>query len=225
MGQTVELEAKDGHLCSAYEASPHTPHHRGGLVIVQEIFGVNAHIRSVADGYAEEGYYCIAPALFDRDKPGIELGYTPDDLAIGRQIPEKIGIDAMLLDIEAAHDAAAVAGKVGIVGYCLGGSLAWLAATRLPRFAAASCYYGGRIKTYAGEKPHCPVQMHFGETDQSIPLSDVDKIRDNVPARLVEVFTYPAGHAFNRDAGASYEPQSAKLARERTLTLLRENVG
>jgi carboxymethylenebutenolidase len=225
MGQTIELEAKDGFLVSAYEASPHTAHHRGGLVIIQEIFGVNAHVRKVADSYADEGYYCIAPAIFDRDRPGIDLDYNPDGIAAGRASVEKIGFDAMLLDIDAARAAAASAGKVGVVGYCLGGSLAWLAATRLRGFAAASCYYGGRIVGAAGEQPHCPVQMHFGDKDTSIPLTDVEKIRKNVPARLVEIFVYPAGHAFNRDGGASWDPNSAKLARERTLAFFREHVG
>ncbi len=225
MGQTIELEAADGHVFSAYEAAPRTAHHRGGLVIIQEIFGVNAHIRSVADGWAAEGYYCIAPAIFDRDTPGFDRGYAQPDMEAGRTIAGKIGMDAMLFDTEAARGAAAVAGKVGVVGYCLGGSLAWLAATRLHGFAAASCYYGGRIAAVAGEKPRCPVQMHFGEKDQSIPIADVEKIRDNVPKRLVEVFVYPAGHAFNRDGSQNWEPNSAKLARERTLELFRERVG
>lgn len=224
MGQTIKLQASDGHEFSAYEASPRVKH-RGGLVVIQEIFGVNEHVRKVADGYAADGYYCIAPALFDRGEPGIELGYGPDALAVGRPMVDKIGMDNMLLDVEAARAAAASAGKVGVVGYCLGGSLAWLAATRLHGIAAASCYYGGRIAVSAGEKPRCPVQMHFGERDQSIPVADVEKIRANVPVRLVEVFVYPAGHAFNRDAGSNYEPQSAELARERTLSLFREHVG
>jgi carboxymethylenebutenolidase len=225
MGQTIELEAADGHLFSAYEAAPHAAHHRGGLVIVQEIFGVNAHIRRVADGYADDGYYVIAPAIFDRDRPGIELAADQEGMAAGRAAVEKIGLDAMLLDIDAARAAAASAGKVGIVGYCLGGSLAWLAATRLDGFAAASCYYGSRIAATADEKPRCPVQMHFGDKDQSISAADVEKIRENVPSRFVEIFVYPAGHAFNRDGGASWEPNSAKLARERTLKLFGEHVG
>jgi len=225
MGQTIELEAKDGFLFSAYEAAPHAKHHRGGLVIVQEIFGVNAHIRKVADSYAEAGYYAIAPAIFDRDSPGMDLAYDQDGIAVGRTAVEKIGMDAMLLDIDAARAAAASAGKVGIVGYCLGGSLAWLAATRLQGFAAASCYYGSRIAATAGEKPHCPVQMHFGDKDTSIPVSDVEKIRENVPPRLVDIFVYPAGHAFNRDVGQHWDAASAKLARERTLKLLSEHVG
>ncbi len=225
MGQTIELEAADGHTFSAYEASPHAAHHRGGLVVIQEAFGVNEHVRAVTDGFAAEGYYCISPALFDREKPGMELGYGPEVFAVVRPLMEKIGMDNMLLDVDAARVAAASAGKVGVVGYCLGGSLAWLAATRLHDVAAASCYYGGRIAANAGEKPRCPVQMHFGDKDQSISIADIDKIRDNVPARLVEIFVYPAGHGFNRDVTASFEPNSAKLARDRTLKLFREHVG
>jgi carboxymethylenebutenolidase len=225
VGQTIKLEASDGHSLSAYEAAPSSGKHRGGLVVIQEIFGVNEHIRRVTDGWAVDGYYCIAPAIFDRAKTGVDLDYSPESIAAGRSLFEQIGLDKMLLDVEAARAAAASAGKVGVVGYCLGGSLAWLAATRLHGIAAASCYYGGRIASVAGEKPRCPVQMHFGEKDQSISAADVEKIRANVPARLVEIFTYPAGHAFNRDVGQNYDPASAKLARERTLALFRKHVG
>jgi carboxymethylenebutenolidase len=225
MGQIIELEASDGFDFSAYEAGPSSGKHRGGLVVIQEIFGVNEHIKRVTDGWAAEGYYCIAPAIFDRAKAGVDLDYSSESVAVGRSMVDQIGLDKMLLDIESARAAAASAGKVGVVGYCLGGSLAWLAATRLRGVAAASCYYGGRIAGFAGEKPHCPVQMHFGEKDQSIPLSDVEKVRANTPSRLVEIFTYPAGHAFNRDVGQSFDPQSAKLARERTLTLFRKHIG
>jgi carboxymethylenebutenolidase len=225
MGQTIELEASDGQSFSAYEAAPSSGKHRGGLVVIQEIFGVNEHIRKVTDGWAADGYYCIAPAIFDRAKKDVDLDYSPESIAAGRSMFEQIGLDTMLLDVEAARAAAASAGRVGVVGYCLGGSLAWLAATRLHGVAAASCYYGGRIPAFAGEKPRCPVQMHFGDKDQSIPMADVEKIRANVPKRLVEIFVYPAGHAFNRDAGSNYEPQSAKLARERTLELFRQHIG
>ncbi|MGH6922971.1 MAG: dienelactone hydrolase family protein [Propylenella sp.] len=225
MGQWIKLKASDGHELSAYEVAPQTAHHRGGLVVIQEIFGVNAHIRSVADGWAAEGYYCIAPAIFDRAERGVEIGYSPDEIAKGRNLAGEVGMDKMLLDVEAARAAAASAGKVGVVGYCLGGSLAWLAATQIAGSAAASCYYGGRIPDSASEKPRCPVQMHFGETDQSIPMSAVEKVRAAVPPS-VEVFTYPgAGHAFNRDGSANWEPQAAKLAKERTLALFRKHIG
>ncbi len=224
MGQTIRLTASDGHEFSAYEATP-AGSPRGGLVVIQEAFGVNEHMRKVTDGFAAEGYYAISPALFDRDRPGIELGYGPDVFAIVRPLMEKIGMDNMLLDVEAARAKAASAGKVGVVGYCLGGSLSWLAATTLDGVAAASCYYGGRIAASLGPKPRCPVQMHFGDKDQSIPLSDVEKIRAAVPADTVEIFVYPAGHAFNRDVGDHYDPGSAKLALQRTLELFRTHVG
>jgi carboxymethylenebutenolidase len=225
VGQTIKLRASDGHELSAYEAAPSAGKHRGGLVVIQEIFGVNEHMKRVTDGWAADGYYCVAPAIFDRARTGVDLDYSPESIASGRSMFEQIGLDKMLLDVEAARMAAASAGKVGVVGYCLGGSLAWLSATRLHGVAAASCYYGGRIPAFAGEKPHCPVQMHFGEKDQSIPMSDVEKVRANVPSRLVEIFTYPAGHAFNRDVGQNYEPESARLARERALAFFRKHVG
>ena len=224
VGQTITLEASDGQSFSAYEAATSSGKHRGGLVVIQEIFGVNKHIRDVTDGWAADGYYCIAPAIFDRAKKGVDLDYSPESIATGRSLFEQVGIEKMLFDVEAARAAAASAGKVGVVGYCLGGSLAWLAATRLQGVAAASCYYGGRIIASANEKPRCPVQMHFGEKDQSIPLTDVEKIKAAVPLS-VEIFIYPAGHAFNREAGQNYEPVSARLARERTLSLFRRHVG
>lgn len=223
MGRTIELKASDGHAFKAYEARPEGEP-RGGLVVIQEIFGVNAHIRNVTDGWAAEGYYCIAPAIFDRGEPGFDRGYSPDDVEAGRTMAGTIGMEAMLRDIDAARAAAASAGKVGVVGYCLGGSLAWLAATRLAGVAAASCYYGGRIADSASEKPRCTVQMHFGEKDQSIPMENVEKVRAAVTS-MVEIFTYPAGHAFNRDGGANWEPGSAERAKARTLELFRKNVG
>jgi carboxymethylenebutenolidase len=223
MGQTIRLKASDGHEFGAYEAKPEGEH-RGGLVVIQEIFGVNQHIRKVTDGWAAEGYFCIAPSIFDRASPGFDRGYSPDDVEAGRKAAGEIGLDRMLLDVEAARAAAASAGKVGVVGYCLGGSLAWLSATRLDGVAAASCYYGGRIVESASEKPSCPVQMHFGEKDQSITMESVEKIRAVVPSS-VEIFTYPAGHAFNRDGGANWEAGSASRARERTLALFRKHVG
>jgi carboxymethylenebutenolidase len=223
MGQTIKLTASDGHELTAYEAAPQGEA-RGGLVIIQEIFGVNEHIRAVTDGWAAEGYHCVAPALFDRERPGIESGYSPEEMEAGRSLVGQIGLDAMVRDVDAARAAAASAGKVGVVGYCLGGSLAWLAATRLDDVAAASCYYGGRIPDHATETPRCPVQMHFGEKDQSIPMENVEKVRAAVPS-TVEIFTYPAGHAFNRHGGANWEPQSAGRAKERTLALFRKHVG
>lgn len=224
MGQIVELEAWDSFDFTAYEAAPTSGPHRGGLVIIQEIFGVNDHIRSVADGWAEEGYYCIAPALFDREKRGTAFSYDTEGLEAGRSLTTKLGFETMLMDIQSACIAASSAGRVGVVGYCLGGSLAWLAATRLERVSAASCYYGRHIVQHASEAPRCPVQMHFGEADPMIPPSDVETVRAAVPSS-VEIYTYPGGHAFNRHGHDGYEANSAKQARDRSLALFHKYVG
>jgi len=218
----IELVAGDGFKLSAYRADPSgTP--RGGLVVLQEIFGVNSHIKSVCDGYAADGYLAIAPALFDRYQRDVDLGYTPDDIAKGRVLKAKSDNDAALRDVAAARDAVAKAGKVGIVGYCWGGLVTWLAASRLPGFACAVPYYGGGMTDAIGETPRCPVMAHFGEWDQVIPVAGVDKLKAAHPD--IEVFIYAADHGFNCDQRASYDAISAKLARERTLEFLRENVG
>jgi carboxymethylenebutenolidase len=222
MGRTIDLTASDGHRLQAYEALPHGEV-RGGIVVVQEIFGVNGHIRRVADGYAKDGYRVIAPALFDRVRPGIELGYTDADVAKGRAIREQVGFEQALADVTAALTVLREAGKVGIVGYCWGGTVAWLAAARIDGFAAVSSYYGGGIGKFAGEKPRCAARCHFGEKDHAIPLGEVDSVRKANPG--VEVFLYPAGHGFNCDERASYEPASAALARARSLELFRAHVG
>ena len=225
MGATIMLTASDGHRFGAHEARPAgTP--RGGLVVVQEIFGVNPHVRRVADGFAADGYHVIAPALFDRAELGVELGYESADVERGRNLRQEISLDEMLLDIDACRVALAAFGKVGLVGYCLGGSLAWLAATRLDGFAAAVGYYGGMIAAHLDESPRMPVMLHFGEEDSGIPMADVARIRAAADSALVQVFTYPhAGHAFNRDGNKAWHEASAKLARERTLAFLREHVG
>lgn len=225
MGQTITLTTDDGHRLSAHEAKP-AGAARGGLVVVQEIFGVNAHIRKVTDGYAAAGYRAIAPAIFDRAEPGVDLGYDAADRDKGLALRQKIGLDQTLLDIAAAAAALKGAGKTGVVGYCLGGSLAWLAATRLDGLAAAVGYYGGMIAAHLGETPRCPVMLHFGENDAGIPMSDVDKIKATVDQARVQVFVYPgAGHAFNRDGSANWHEASAKLALRRTLEFLAEHLG
>lgn len=224
MGSMVTLTASDGHRLAAYRAEPQGAP-RGGIVVIQEIFGVNDHIRKVTDSYAAEGYLAIAPALFDRIRPNFEVGYGPEDIAAGRELKGKADTDAALRDIAAARDAIRDAGKLGVVGYCWGGFLAWLAATRLDGFAAASSYYGGGIGTVAGEKPRCPVIMHFGEKDHAIPLSEVDKVRKAQQGRNVEIHVYPAEHGFNCDQRGSYHAESAKLARQRTLEFFRKHVG
>jgi carboxymethylenebutenolidase len=222
---TITLKTSDGHQFKAYEAKPAGPV-RGGLVVVQEIFGVNAHIKRVADGFAADGYHVLSPALFDRAERDIELGYEKDDVARGRGLREKISLDEMLLDIAACGAALKGAGKVAMVGYCLGGSLAWLTATRLPGFAATIGYYGGMIAKQLDEKPKCPVMLHFGELDGGIPMTDVAAIKAAVDPKLVQVFSYAgAGHAFNRDGNHAHHEPSAKVARERTLAFLRQHVG
>ncbi len=222
---TITLTAADGHQFSAYEAVP-AGDPRGGLVVVQEIFGVNAHIRDVADGYAADGYRVIAPAIFDRAERDVELDYDRDNAQRGMALRQKIDIAEMLADIEACIAALKPAGKVGIVGYCLGGSLAFLAAIRSAGLSAAVGYYGGMIAKHLDETPKCPVMLHFGEEDGSITPDDIAAIRAAVDPKLVQTFTYAgAGHAFNRAGNHAHHEPSAALARERSLAFLRQQIG
>lgn len=217
MGEHVILTAEDGHKLGAYVARPDRPA-KGGLVVVQEIFGVNEHIRAATDGFAADGYLAVAPALFDRIRPGIELGYDEAGVAEGRALRPQVGWDATVLDAAAAMAMAAEAGKVGVVGYCWGGSVAWLAATRL-KPAAAVGYYGGHIHEFAAENPSCPVMLHFGEADAGIPLDNVEVVRAAQPEVMIHL--YPgAGHGFNCDLRGSYHADSAELARRRSLAFL-----
>jgi carboxymethylenebutenolidase len=218
----ITLTAGDGVSIGAYRAEP-AGEPRGAIVVLQEIFGVNPHIRSVADRYAEQGYLAIAPALFDRVKPGIELGYEQDDMKNGMAIQKETKPDDTLKDIEAAIAEASKAGKVGVVGYCWGGSLAYAAACKLSGIAAAVGYYGGGIASMLEQKPKVPVMLHFGEQDAHIPMSDVEKIKAALPG--VPIYTYAAGHGFNCDARASYDKSSADLALSRTLPFLKDYVG
>jgi len=222
MGAFIELTASDGVRISAYEAAPAAAP-RGALVVVQEIFGVNGHIRSVCDGYAAEGYRAIAPALFDRYERGVDIGYTPADVARGRELKARAMTDAALRDIAAARDAVAGAGKVGIVGYCWGGFITWMSASRVQGFACAVPYYGGGMLEAVGEHPRCPVLAHFGENDKGIPVAGVRDFAKAHPE--VQVFIYAADHGFNCDQRAAYDPPSAKLARERTLSFLHQHMG
>ena len=222
MSRTIELAASDGHRLQAYVAQPDgTP--RGGLVVVQEIFGVNSHIRSVADGYAAQGYLAIAPALFDRAERNVELGYSAPDRQRGSALKAACGNETPLLDIAAAMAHVRSAGKTGMVGYCWGGLLCWLSACKLDGIAASAPYYGGGMPEHARLVPRCPVMAHFGELDAHIPLASVEAFRAAQPA--VTVHLYPAQHGFNCDQRESYHAPSAALARERTLALLREHVG
>lgn len=222
MGRWIELTAADGTTVSAWRAEPKGAP-RGGLVVVQEIFGVNSHIRGVCEGYAAEGYVAIAPALFDRIEPRVDLGYLPDDVARGRELKAQASLDSALADVEAARAAVASAGKVGVVGYCWGGYVAWMSASRLAAFACAVPYYGGGMLEAAAERPRCPVLAHFGEMDPMIPVDGVRRFAAAHPES--QVLIYPANHGFNCDQRASFDAPSAKLARERTLAFLRQHVG
>jgi len=223
MGETIQLTAADGHVFDAYRARPEGAP-RGGVVVIQEIFGVNVHIRDVADGFAGEGYLAVAPAIFDRFEKGVDLGYTADDIAVGREFKAKgnENLDNVMADVKAAWEAASAAGKVGITGYCWGGVVVWAAACRLD-FNAAACYYGGGIIDLNDEAPKCPTILHFGKNDQSIPMKDVDAISAAHPD--VAVHIYDAGHGFNCDRRDSYDEASADTALKRTLALFAENVG
>jgi carboxymethylenebutenolidase len=223
MGQMIELKTKDRQTISAYRAEP-PGKPRGGLVVIQEIWGVNSHIRNVADGYAADGYLAIAPALFDRVERGVVMDeYNPETMQKGFGFMQKVDIDNALLDVRAAVETASAAGKVGVVGFCFGGRVAWLAASRLEGIAASVPYYGGGIPELASEQPKCPVILHFGERDQHIPLASVEQFKKAHPD--LPVYIYKADHGFNCDQRGSYDAASAKLARERTLAFLREHVG
>jgi carboxymethylenebutenolidase len=188
---------------------------------VQEIFGVNAHIRSVTDGWATDGYLAIAPAIFDRIEPGVELGYEGADMQRAMTFIPKLDVEKSLLDTRAAmaYAARSTGKKVGVIGYCFGGTVAWLAATRLGA-AAAVGYYGGRIAQFANENPACPVMLHFGRQDAHIPAEEVDKIKSAHPD--VEIYRYDAGHGFNCDARGSYNAAAASQARARSLAFLKQ---
>ena len=223
MNESVNLRASDGNELNAYVARP-AGQPLAGLVVVQEIFGVNAHIRSVADGYARDGFLAVAPALFDRVEKGVELGYEGADMQRAMTFMPKLNMDKALADVAAAVDYAKkeTGKKVGVVGYCFGGSIAWLAATRL-HVAAAVGYYGGRIGNYAAENPSCPVMLHFGKQDTHIPVDDVEKVQTAHPE--VEIHWYDAGHGFNCDARASYSPEASRVARERSVDFLKKHLS
>lgn len=218
----ITLTAADGHQLSAYVAGPEGASR--ALVVVQEIFGVNRHMRRVADAFAAEGYAVIVPALFDRTERGVALGYEAADVARGRDLRGTIDAGKTLLDVLAAAAALPPAAKRGIVGYCWGGTVAWHGATRSAAFAASVGWYGGGIAAAKNEVPHCPVQLHFGETDASIPMADVEAVRAAQPG--VEVFVYAgAGHGFGCEERGSYVPADAARAQERTLTFFAQHLG
>ena len=227
MGAWLKLDARDGHTLSAYMARP-SSESKGGLVIVQEIFGVNAYIRSVVDGFAEEGYTTIAPALFDRVEPGVELQYEGEDLQKAFGLYQKLNAETALLDVAAAfgkvNDPASGA---GVLGYCYGGFVSWLSATRgadlgfMPKCCVG--YYPGGIGSVAKEEPHCPVLLHFGSEDSHIGIDQVDAVRHAHPEVTITMYE-KAEHGFSCDARASYNPDAAAKAREQSLKFLGEYI-
>lgn len=218
MTETIRLTAADGHQLDAYVARP-AGSPKGGVVVLQEIFGVNAHIRSVCDKFASEGWLAIAPALFDRFKPGFQSGYTPDEIQTALGLIKTADWEELVRDTRAGIDWLKSEGEsASIVGFCLGGSLAFDAATRSDDLASSVGYYGGRINGFADKKPICPVLLHYGETDASIPLSNVEEVRAKRPD--VEIHLYPAGHGFNRGAPGTPEAEQAAIAWGRTTDFL-----
>jgi carboxymethylenebutenolidase len=223
MSEYVTLKAADGFELSAYVARPEGEP-IAGLVLVQEIFGINAHIRSVCDGYAKDGFLVVAPALFDRIERGVELGYEGADMQRAMTFVPKLDPEKSIGDIAAAFEfaRATTAKKVGVIGYCFGGTMAWIAAGRLHPDAAVG-YYGGGIGNYAGEKPAAPVMLHFGKLDTHIPAEQVEKIHTAHPD--VEIHWYDAGHGFNCDARSSYNAAAAQEARQRSLSFLKKHLA
>jgi carboxymethylenebutenolidase len=222
MGKHFTLTAADKHEVGAYRADP-AGSAKGGMVVIQEIFGVNHHIRAVCDRLAGEGYAAVAPALFDRTERDFECGYGEADMAKAFTFIANPDFDAMLRDTQAAIDELKGVGPVGIIGFCLGGTVAFAASAELSGLSAAICYYGGFIAKMVDEKPKCPVQMHFGETDSYIPMSDVETIRAKQPQ--AEVYVYQgAGHGFHCDERASFHEPSAKLAWQRSMAFLQKHM-
>ncbi|MCB1692252.1 MAG: dienelactone hydrolase family protein [Pseudomonadales bacterium] len=215
MGEHVTLTAGDGFELDAYVARP-GKEATGAIVVIQEIFGVNKHIREVTDGFAADGYVAVAPAIFDRFQKGVELGYEGDDITTGAGIARgKLDPANTMKDLQAAIDYAGQFGKVGVVGYCFGGLMTWLCAGRATGLSCAVGYYGGGIATQLDVKPKVPTMLHFGDKDAHIPLSDVDKVRAAHPE--VDVNVYEADHGFNCDHRASYDADAAKAARSKTM--------
>jgi carboxymethylenebutenolidase len=224
LGKHVSLTSADKFQLGAYRAQP-LGASKGGVVVIQEIFGVNHHIRAVCDRLAGEGYAALAPALFDRQVKDFESGYSPDEIAEARKFVANPDWSAMLRDSQAAIDNLKDGARLGIMGFCMGGTVSFLAACRLAGLNAAVCYYGGQIARFADEKPKVPTLMHFGQKDASIPMSDVEKIKDK-RGQDCEIYVYPeAQHGFHCDERGSYHERSAKLAWQRTLSFLQKNLA
>ncbi|MET0294574.1 MAG: dienelactone hydrolase family protein [Phenylobacterium sp.] len=221
MGETIRLKSRfDGFELAAYHARV-SDARRGGLVLIQEIFGVTDHIRELADSFAEDGYETIAPSFYDRLEPGFATGYEGDGVQKGLRYSEETPWDQVAGDAQAAIDA--LAGPVFVTGFCWGGAATWLAACRCEGISAAAAFYGRRISELVDETPKCPIILHFGKTDASIPPEKVEEIRERHPD--IPVHLYEAGHGFVSDRRADYRPDAARLARLRTLQLFANQGG
>ncbi len=220
---TRQLQSSDGHFFDVYEVLPEGKT-KGGIVVLQEIFGVNPHIKEVVDGYARDGYAASAPALFDREEPNVELGYEDEaDFNKGLSLAfEKLQISDALRDIQATVNSLASHGNVGVVGFCFGGLLTWLSACELENISAVSSYYGGGIVNELNRSAKCPTIMHFGEKDEHIPMGEVEKIKESLTD--VKVHVYQADHGFNCNHRGSFDESSAKLAKQRTLEFFSTNL-
>lgn len=214
MGAMTSLTAADGHRLTAYIAEPKGAP-KGGVVVIQEIFGVNGHIKAVTDGYAADGYYAVAPALFDRVQANVDLGYSAEDVAAGREIRGKMAWDTVMKDVAVAFALTSKAGRVGAVGYCYGGGVTWKMATALPGLAASVGYYGGPWGELKDETPKAPCLLHFGALDKMIPTSLAEEMKAKHPGITTHI--YDADHGFNCDQRATYNATAAVIARRRTL--------
>ncbi|HEY0282211.1 MAG TPA: dienelactone hydrolase family protein [Rhizomicrobium sp.] len=221
-GKMIFLTMSDGKAIGVYRVQPHGVR-RGGLVLIQEVFGVTGHIKAVSDSYAAEGYEVLAPSLFDREAPGFISGYSPEEMPKAAALAYGAPLDRRVADTQSCIDELKDKGPVFAVGYCYGGSVVWAAACRCTGLAAASSYYGKLVPEMADETPKCPTICHFGKTDASIPLDEVEKLRAKHPE--VAVYLYDAGHGFNSERPTHYAEEAATLARERTLELFRANGG
>ena len=223
MGETVQLRAADGFALGAYVSHP-AGAPKGAVVVIQEIFGVNSHIRNVTNGFARAGYFAIAPQLFDRAERDVELGYEAHDMGRGVELARgRSKREHLLADLQASVDFARKYGKVGVVGYCFGGMLTWVAASQVEGVSAASGYYGGGIASEVALQPRCPTMLHFGERDAHIPMTQVEQVRQAHPD--VPIYVYAADHGFNCDHRASWDAPAAALALERTLALFAEHLA
>ncbi len=222
MTQIIHLAAADGFDLSAYVAEP-SGSPKGCLVILPEIFGVNSHIRNVTDRYAAHGYLAIAPFMFDRTRRDLDLGYSDEDVKLGQALMRNLDWDQATLDITAAGQWGAGAGKLGIVGYCWGGTAAWVAASRAEGVACAVSYYGNAIITVLNDRPKIPMMLHWGERDHLISPEEIQKVTAAAPEALT--YVYPTGHGFNCDARPLYHPESAAIAEQRTLNFIQQHLA